>query len=215
MFIWVQGIATAIVGFVAITIVAALIHANVNELARHKGWDTWLTRAWPDMSRLRAAWWFWLAFGLAAGIAAPQWVGPLSSAPPVEAGVGKARRLSDDQMRRLVSEASKLRSAISAIPIAITNGDAETEGYAHDFADAFRRAGLQPQYTYTSPANSDETGVIICIKDINKPPGATERLRHALEEINVDPKILPCSPQRFANGYYDSSIMLYIAPHPL
>jgi hypothetical protein len=81
MIILIRDTATGLLGFFALTIVAALIHANVTELASRKGWNVYFSRFWdrwrsilPDWQRLRSRWGFWLTLGSISSIALVLWV---------------------------------------------------------------------------------------------------------------------------------------------
>ena len=90
----IRAVATWLFGFIAAAIVTAFISANVRELARQRGWDTFLVHWWdalPDQwrdelrwERLRRLWWLWSIFGLSGGVALALWLTPLL-VPPVPA----------------------------------------------------------------------------------------------------------------------------------
>jgi hypothetical protein len=85
----------------------------------------------------------------------------------------------------LLEHAAKMRTLISSILIAATNGDGATEPLAHDFGEIFNRSGILPWYVYARPDNCSQSGVILCIKDLNIPSPATEDLKRALRAANI------------------------------
>src|SRR6266481_6301653 len=85
----IRAVATSLFGFITLAIVTAFISANVRELARQRGWDTFLVRWWDALpeqwrdelrwERLRGLWWLWSIFGLSGGIALALWLTPFLS----------------------------------------------------------------------------------------------------------------------------------------
>src|SRR5689334_12690405 len=86
----IRTIATAVFGFLALAVITNLVGANIRELARRHGWDTYLARffeyarehptfaAWygrmmPGWAVLRQRWWLWGGLGLSGGIAFSLW----------------------------------------------------------------------------------------------------------------------------------------------
>jgi hypothetical protein len=129
------------------------------------------------------------------------------------------RSLGDDRKRKLVTEFAKLRSVTSYIVLSFTNGDGESGNYMQDFADATRRAGLEPRFGFTSQDNPDQIGVIIALKDPTSPPPETEPLRAALQSIGIEPKILGFPSGGFHIAGTDAmqhpDLVLWIAERPL
>ena len=112
-----------------------------------------------------------------------------------------------------------MRTLISGILIASTNGDPDTERLAHDFADVFNRARIEPQFTFTRPDNPAQSGVTVCVRDLNRPPSATEDLKTALKKARI-PFTVSGFPQRGFGGIdqtvrADHDLVIWMAPHPL
>ena len=109
-----------------------------------------------------------------------------------------------------------MRTLMSHVVIAYTNGDRATEPLAHDFADIFNRAGIEPIFDFTRPDNSDQSGVILCVKDLNKPPPGIEELKSALKAIRIEAKIRPFPKRGFGRPEAEQSqLVIWIAPGPL
>lgn len=88
--------------------------------------------------------------------------------------------LANSKKRTLLSNVANMRTLMSAIIIAYTNGDLSTQPLAHDLADVFNRGGIEPVFAFTRPDNPDQTGIIICVKDLNNPPPETEDINGLL-----------------------------------
>jgi len=129
------------------------------------------------------------------------------------------RSLTDEQKRRLGTELAKLRTLTSHLVLSSTNGDPESGSYAQDFADAVRRAGMEPLWGFALPEDPDQIGVIIALKDPKSPPAETEPLRAALQSIGLAPKILGFPSGGFhvsgAEATSHPDIVLWIGPRPL
>jgi hypothetical protein len=108
----IRAVATWIFGFILAAIVTAFISANVRELARQRGWDTFLVRWWDALppqlrdalrwERLRGLWWLWAIFGLSGGVTLALWLIPLIVAAP--ALNNDARQGLEQQVAALQSE---------------------------------------------------------------------------------------------------------------
>jgi hypothetical protein len=98
-------------------------------------------------------------------------------------------RLSGSQTRTLLSDVEKMRTLMPAVIIAYTNGNPTTEPLAHDIANVFNRAGIEPVFGFTRPDNSDQSGIIISIKDLNNPPPETEDLKKSFELSKISFKV--------------------------
>lgn len=125
-------------------------------------------------------------------------------------------RLSESQERTLVANAAPMRTFLSLIAISSTNGDPDTELLAHDIAEAFNRAGIEPVLGYTRPDSPDETGIIICVKDFNKPPLGVEELKATLKASDITFKVQGCPSKGF--DYVPPRIqglVIWVAPAPL
>ena len=127
--------------------------------------------------------------------------------------------LSESQKRTLLSSVTPIRTVITSVPVAITNNDAETEPLAHDIAAIFNRSGIEPIMYYTSPDNSDQTGIIICIKDLNKPPRETEPVKAAFSSSGIEFKVQRFPDRGFSgtiiNPGVNQELVIWIAPAPI
>ena len=124
--------------------------------------------------------------------------------------------LSDYQKRMLVRSAAPMRTFMSSIDIGITNDDPGTTSLAHDIAASFLRAGIEPVFGYTYPDNPDQTGVIICVKDLNKPPPVIEELKAALKDSDIDFKVQSFPSRGFQGNVLPSAqLVVWVAPSPL
>jgi hypothetical protein len=123
--------------------------------------------------------------------------------------------LSDTQKRKLLASAGPMRTFLSSIVISATNGDPETEPLAHDIASVFNRAGIEPVFSYTRPDNPDQSGVIICIKDLNKPPMGIEELKAALKASDIHFKVQSFPPKGFPGINTDIPLVIWVAPAQL
>jgi hypothetical protein len=129
------------------------------------------------------------------------------------------RHLTDGEKRKLGTGLANLRTITTHLALSNTNGDLESDAYAHDFADAVRRAGMEPLWGFALPDSPDQLGVIIALKDPKSPPPETEPLRAALQSAGIEPKILGFPSGGFhVSGVEVTSqpnIVLWIAPRPL
>ena len=145
---------------------------------------------------------------------------PLADAQTQKRSEQDQRSLTDQQKRKLTTEFAKLRTLTSHLVLSLTNGDPESDNYTHNFADAVRRAGMEPLWGFALPDNPDQIGVIIALKDPHSPPPETEPLRAALQSIGLEPKILGFPSSGFSVSGVDfttfhPNIVLWIAPRPL
>jgi hypothetical protein len=84
-----RAAATWLFGVFVTALALPLISANVRELARQRGWDTFLVRWWDALpeqwrdelrwERLQGLWWLWYIFGLSGGVALALWLTPFLS----------------------------------------------------------------------------------------------------------------------------------------
>jgi hypothetical protein len=128
------------------------------------------------------------------------------------------RCLTDEQKVKLKTEFAKLKPLTSYVVISYTNGDSESGPYMQDFADAIRRAGLEPRYGFTSQDNPDQVGVIIALKDPKSPPPETEPLRTALRAVGIEPKVLGFPSAGFSVSgpvTFKPDLVLWVAERPL
>jgi hypothetical protein len=138
------------------------------------------------------------------------------ASPRNEVTTPLVRHLSDDQKSRLMAEAGKVRQMIPSILVIHVNGDPESELYARDFIDTFRRAGITAAYGWTAPDGPDQVGVLIAVADPRTPPVATARLHDALKTIGIDANTI--AYPKAGIGIGDPSLhpfALYVAPRPL
>ena len=108
---------------------------------------------------------------------------------------------------------------MSSILIAFTNGDRATEPLAHDLGEIFNRSGISPWYVYARPDSRSQSGVILCIEDLNNPPPATEDLKGALRSAKIVFEVSGF-PQSGFNGSsppdgVNKNLVLWVAPNPL
>jgi hypothetical protein len=129
--------------------------------------------------------------------------------------IGGQRRLSDDRKSRLTRELAKLLPVISQMAVTNVNGDQESEIYMHDFADAFRRAGIEPIFTWTSPDGPDQVGVYIAVREGNARPPVAAMLQGALRTIGVDADIVPFPKAKIVGAQEPGPVAIYVAPRPL
>jgi hypothetical protein len=116
--------------------------------------------------------------------------------------------LSDNQKRTLLRAVAPMRTVLSSIVISITNGDPSTDPLAHDMATVFNRAGIEPVFAFTRPDNPDQSGVIICVKDLNKPPPGIEELKAALKTSDVNYKIQSFPSRGFPGINADTQLVI-------
>jgi hypothetical protein len=126
------------------------------------------------------------------------------------------RHLSDIQVNKLVNEATKLKPVVSDIFVAHVNGDRESETFAHEFADAFRRSGILPIYGWTNaPDGPDQVGVIIAVRDSSAVPYEATRLFDALRAVGIEGTIQPFPKSGLEPRDQVKNFAIYIAPRPL
>jgi len=130
-----------------------------------------------------------------------------------------APHLTNYQKSTMLNDVTKMRTLMSAIIISYTNGDPNTEPLAHDLADVFNRAGIEPVFGFTRPDNPDQSGIIISIKDLNNPPPGVENLKTALTSSNIIYK-LRAFPKRGFDGVdqnvsVNRDLVIWVAPNPL
>jgi hypothetical protein len=123
--------------------------------------------------------------------------------------------LSDNQKRTLLGAAAPMRTILSSIVISTTNGDPETNPLAHDIATVFNRAGIERVFAFTRPDNPDQSGVIICVKDLNKPPPGIEQLKAALKASDISYKVQSFPSRGFPGMNADTQLVIWVAPAPL
>jgi hypothetical protein len=128
--------------------------------------------------------------------------------------------LTRNQKHVLLDEVAKMRTLMSSILIAFTNGDRATEPLAHDLGEIFNRSGISPWYVYASPDNRSQSGIILCIKDLNHPPPATEDLKSALRSANIHFEVSGFPRSGFSGSssphdQADENLVLWVAPNPL
>src|SRR5277367_1872277 len=81
----IRTVALSIFGFIGLSVVGAVISANVRRWANDKGHDGFLLQFWnmlPEWGRrllagwrpLRQWWWVWLCLGLSGGMGGSLWV---------------------------------------------------------------------------------------------------------------------------------------------
>jgi hypothetical protein len=130
-----------------------------------------------------------------------------------------APHLTNHQKSTLLNDAGNMRTLISAIIIAYTNGDRSTEPLAHDLSDVFNRAGIEPVFGWTRPDNPDQTGIIICVRDLNNPSRETEDLKRALDSSGITYKVAGFPKRSFEiNGtseHVDRDLVIWVARKPL
>jgi hypothetical protein len=151
------------------------------------------------------------------GIGVGKWWGENSESKFQAAGVSDHRHLTDGEKQKLGTELAKLRTVTTRLALSNTNGDTESDAYAHDFADVVRRAGMEPLWGFALPDDPDQIGVIIALKDLKTPPPETEPLRAALQSVGIEPKILGFPSGGFhVSGSQDfhPEIVLWVAPRP-
>jgi hypothetical protein len=127
----------------------------------------------------------------------------------------RPQHLSDNQKRMLLGSAAPMRTFLPSIAVSTTNGDPETEPLAHDIASVFNRAGIEPDLVWTRPDNSDQSGVIICVKDLNKPPPGVEQLKAALKDSDIKFKVQAFPSRGFLGMHSDAPLVIWVAPAPL
>jgi hypothetical protein len=108
-----------------------------------------------------------------------------------------------------------MRTFLSSIVISTTNNDRETEPLAHDIASVFNRAGIEPTFVFTTPDNPDQSGVIICLKDLNKPPLGIEEIKAVLRTIDINFKVQSFPSRGFSGIAADVPLVIWVAPAPL
>jgi hypothetical protein len=132
---------------------------------------------------------------------------------------GSVQHITRNQKRIFLDEAGKLKTLISSILIAFTDGDPATEQLAHDFGQVFTRAGIAPWFVYTRPDNPSQSGVILCIKDLNNPHLATEDLKNALRSANIRFEVSRFPRCGFGGSNppdgVDENLVLWVAPQAL
>jgi hypothetical protein len=130
--------------------------------------------------------------------------------------INHAPYLTASQKRTLISEVAGMRTLMSTVIIAYTNGDHDTLALAQDFADVFKRVGIEPILAFTMPDNTDQSGVILCIKDLNKPPPETEELKAALKRVGIESKVRSFPNRGFARPEVEQKqLVIWVAPAPL
>jgi hypothetical protein len=141
------------------------------------------------------------------------------ASPIVEEDDRSILRLTLNQKRALLDEVARLRTLISSILIAFTNGDRATEQLAHDFGEVFTRSGISPWYVYARPDSRSQSGVILCIEDLNDPPPATEDLKGALRSAKIAFEVSGFSRSGFSGSSspdgVNKNLVLWVAPNPL
>ena len=127
-------------------------------------------------------------------------------------------RLTRNQKRLLLAEAARIRTLMRGILIASTNSDPATEPLARDLAQIFNHAGIAPWFVHGRPDNPHQSGLILCIRDLNNPPALTEGLRSVLKSANI-----PFTVGGFPSSGFNASgqtvgannnVVLWVAPRP-
>ncbi len=125
----------------------------------------------------------------------------------------QARYFRPDQIRNLIIELNKIKAEVPILYMSSTQGDGEASTYMNPFYSILPRAGIQPAYSSQLPANLDQTGLYICIRDLNNVPDAANKLMQALEVSDVHARfaLLPANLAETTNFVFT----LYFAPNPL
>ncbi|HJU17099.1 MAG TPA: hypothetical protein VJ770_11590 [Stellaceae bacterium] len=140
----------------------------------------------------------------------------ISSAPFAISPHNAASYISASQKKILLREFSTtLRTLTHYVVIAGTQWDIDTQQFAQDLGDVFNKAGINPLYDYTRPDNPDQTGIIICIKDINNPPREAEILENSFREANIDFKVRKFPEHGFTGDKANPNLVIWVAPAPL
>ena len=124
----------------------------------------------------------------------------------------RARVLLDDQISLLVFALQRLRASLPSVAMAWTNGNFETEQYFVALRDVFHRAGIQTNSGFTIPDGPDDTGVLICLKNQERPPPEAAILKAALRQAGIETKTRPFTQDGM---HVSDEMVLWVAPKPL
>jgi hypothetical protein len=178
----------------------------------------WLRARQADKLVYRWAMLVMAALLFVGGIGFDSWIRGLSI-PSVSRASGDfpvlQRRLSDDRKNRLAREFAQLKPQLSKASVSFPNGDGEADVYMHDFADAFRRAGIEPLFTWTTPDGPDQVGVFVAVSDISSPPSLAAKLQDALKSVGIEADIIPFPKAGILGASDPRPLALYVAPRPL
>ena len=113
-------------------------------------------------------------------------------------------------MRLLIGEFVRLKPKMPSI--FLTRADdvrGEANQYMRDFMEAFTRAGISVANGMQAPGGPDETGVMISVPEIAKPPEVAVELAAALSKAGITSHIVPKPPT------FGGEFTLFIGHNPL
>jgi hypothetical protein len=130
-------------------------------------------------------------------------------------------RLTRNQKRLLLRGAAQMRTLIRRILIAYTDGNSATEAFARSLGMVFNQAGIGPWFVHARPDSPAQFGVMLCVKDLNNPPQATEHFKSILKQANISFTVSGFPKSGFSgidqsnHVEDDKNLVIWVAPNPL
>jgi hypothetical protein len=132
---------------------------------------------------------------------------------------GNRLYLTRHQKRILLREAAKIRTLMRGILISDTNGNPATEPFAHELGEVFNSAGIAAWFVHARPDNPNQSGLLLCIRDLNNPRPATEDLKGALRSANIQFEVSGFPRSDFSGSTppdeVEKNLVLWVAPKTL
>src|SRR5258708_1123554 len=158
----------------------------------------------------------------ATGPVAPSNVAPIiqNPIPPVSSPVRTASHssattiesLSADQRASLARDLYKLKSLIPQIYLT----ESGVQPPSHDrsvFVGIFQKAGIQPGTTFQEVEGPDQTGLLLCVPDVNAVPEKVKELGEVVRKYGIETSYAPLVQSRISSTVPpEVGFVLFVGP---
>jgi hypothetical protein len=80
---------------------------------------------------------------------------------------------------------------------------------------AMNRAGIEATSDLQNPSYPEQTGIVICVPDPDRPSETAKRLREVFHKVGIDPSFDVISDRQRLRPNDAPSLVIYVAPRPL